>query len=108
MFGRERSLVKQFGGESFALLGVNADESPEVLRQVEKKAQLNWVSFWDGPGGAVAAAWGVDRYPAFFLLDAQGMIRWHGFGAPSKGVLKRKIAELLQEGRKKKRMMSDE
>jgi hypothetical protein len=100
MFGRERSLVKRFGNEWFVLLGVNADESPEYLRLAEQKAQLNWLSFWDGPGGAIATAWGVDRYPALFLVDARGVIRWHQFGAPAAGVLERKIEELLHEQRK--------
>jgi hypothetical protein len=100
MFGRERSLVQHFSSESFVLLGVNADESPLRLRQVERAGQLTWASWWDGPDGPIAAAWAVDRYPAFFLIDAQGVVRWRQFGAPREGVLEGKIEELLQEGRK--------
>jgi hypothetical protein len=101
MFGRERSLVQRFTGEPFVLLGVNADESPERLRRIQERAQLNWASWWDGPGGEIAAAWGVDRYPAFFVIDSRGVIRWRQFGVPPEGVLERKIEELLQEARKK-------
>jgi hypothetical protein len=101
MFGRERSLVQRFGGESFVLLGVNADESPEALRRMERTAHLGWFSWWDGPGGSIATAWGVDRYPAFFLVDSRGVVRWHEFGAPRNGVLERKIVELIREERKK-------
>jgi hypothetical protein len=100
MFGRERSLVQHFGGESFVLLGVNAEESPEKLCHIQQRAQLGWTSWWDGRGGPIAAAWGVDRYPAFFLVDGRGVIRWHEFGAPPAGVLERKVEELIQEGRK--------
>jgi hypothetical protein len=100
MFGRERSLVERLGGESFVLLGVNADESPERLCRIQETAQLNWVSWWDGPGGPIAAAWGVDRYPAIFLLDAQGVVRWREFGVPREGSLEGKIEELLREAGK--------
>jgi hypothetical protein len=97
MFGHERSLVQRFNGRPFVLLGVNADPSPERLRQIQQKAQLTWASWWDGPESPIAAAWGVDRYPAFFLVDTHGVVRWRHFGAPATGVLEGKIEEMLRE-----------
>jgi hypothetical protein len=97
MFGHERSLVQRFNGRPFVLLGVNADASPQRLRQVQEKAQLTWASWWDGPEGPIGMAWGVDRYPAFFLVDPQGVVRWRHFGAPAQGVLEGKIEDLLRE-----------
>ena len=81
MFGHERSLVQRFAGQPFVLLGVNADESLERLQQVQEKSHLTWASWWDGPDGPIAAAWKVDRYPSFFLIDRQGVIRWRQVGA---------------------------
>jgi hypothetical protein len=100
MFGHERSLVQRFAGQPFVLLGVNADPSPERLRQIEEKAQLTWASWWDGPEGPICATWGADRFPAFFLIDHQGVVRWHHFGAPPSGELETKIDKLVDEARK--------
>jgi hypothetical protein len=89
--------VQRFAGQPFVFLGVNADESLQRLRGVQEKAHLNWVSWWDGPEGPIGSAWGVDRFPAFFLVDPQGVVRWRQFGAPEEGVLESKIEELLRE-----------
>ncbi len=89
--------MQRFAGKPFVFVGVNADESPERLRRVQEKAQLNWVSWWDGPEGSVGTAWGVDRFPAFFLVDPRGVIRFRQFGTPREGELERKIDELLRE-----------
>jgi hypothetical protein len=96
MFGRERSLVRKCEGRPFALLGVNAEQSRETLRLVQHKENLPWPSLWDGPGGPVGSAWGVDRYPAFYLIDAQGQVRWQHFGAPG-AELEHKVEQLLEE-----------
>jgi Redoxin len=101
MFGRERSLVKRFADKPFVLLGVNADESPERLRQIQEQAHLNWASWWDGPDASISTGWKVDRFPSFFLIDRQGVIRWREVGAPSAGVLSSKIEELLREPEKR-------
>ena len=100
MFGHERSLVQQFAGQPFVLLGGNADESPERLRQVQENARLTWASWWDGPDGAIGAAWKVDRFPTFILIDRQGLIRWRQVGVPAEGELSRKIEELIREPEK--------
>jgi hypothetical protein len=97
MFGRERSLAAQFEGKPFVVLGVNAEESREALRQVEAKERLPWRSWWDGPGGALGAAWGVDRYPSFFLIDPHGVIRYRHAGAPPAGALEERIERLLKQ-----------
>jgi hypothetical protein len=98
MFARERSLVARYGNEPFVLLGVNADESREKLRQVQHKAGLSWQSWWDGPGGPISRAWEVDRFPSFFLLDRQGAVRFQHAGVPPAGLLEEKIEQLLREG----------
>jgi hypothetical protein len=96
MFARERSLVEKFADQPFVLLGVNADESPFELKRVQEKAKLAWPSFWDGPGGGIAAVWGVDRYPTFFLIDRENIVRWRCDGVPPEGVMEQKIEEALK------------
>ena len=100
MFGHERSLVQRFSGQSFVLLGVNADPTREKLRQVEEKANLTWASWQDGRSGPIARAYEVQGFPTLILIDPSGAIRLRHEGAPPEGLLEKKIEELLREGLK--------
>ncbi|MFM7151922.1 MAG: peroxiredoxin family protein [Gemmataceae bacterium] len=95
MFSHEKELVKKFKGKPFVLLGVNADESPYVLKRTQDQAGLTWPSFWDGVGGSIAASYSVDRYPAFFIIDREGIVRWRSLGVPPEGELEKRIEENL-------------
>jgi hypothetical protein len=92
--------VQRFAGQPFVLLGVNADESRERLREIQEESQLTWPSWWDGPGGPISEAWGIPGFPTLVLVDHLGVVRWRQTGVPSAGVLESKIEELLQEARK--------
>lgn len=76
MYPHERSLVKRLEGKPFALLGVNSDPK-DKLRQVMKKENITWRSWWDGgsTGGPIAKAWNVSGWPTIYVLDAKGVIR---------------------------------
>ena len=100
MFGHERSLVQRFSGQSFVLLGVNADPSKEKLRQIEEKGNLTWASWQDGRAGPIARSYNVQAFPTLILIDQSGEIRWRQEGAPPEGLLETKIEELLREGLK--------
>ena len=77
MYPHERSLVKRLEGKPFALLGINSDPRNR-LRQVMKKENITWRSWWDGgnPGGPIATAWNVKGWPTTYVLDAKGVIRY--------------------------------
>lgn len=97
MFRHERSLVQRYAGRPFVLLGVNADDSPEQLRQVQHKAELSWPSIHDGRGGPICAAWGIEGFPTQVLIDARGAVRWRHVGAPAEWLLDAKVEELVRE-----------
>jgi hypothetical protein len=97
MYGHERSLVQRYQGRPFALLGVNADESPDKLRQVLREKNLPWRAWWDGPGGPISRQWGVGGFPTVILLDHHGVIRYRFEGAPSPDRLDAAVEELLKE-----------
>jgi hypothetical protein len=99
MFGRERSLVQRYGGKSFVLLGVNAEESRAALALVQRKEALPFRSWWDGPSGPIGREWNVDRYPTFVLIDRTGKVRWRQPGIPPEGLLEEKIDALLAEAK---------
>jgi hypothetical protein len=93
----ERSLVEQYRGRPFAILGVNGDPNKETLRLAREKDGLTWDSVWDGPGGPNTLQWSIKGYPTVFLLDQNGVIRFKNLGPPSRKVLEEQINILLQE-----------
>lgn len=97
MFPHEKRLVEKYHSAPFALLGVNADSAPELLRRTQTQAGLTWPSFWDGPRGPLCDEWKVDRFPTFVLLDAAGKERWRHVGVPPEGELENRIGRLLAE-----------
>jgi peroxiredoxin len=77
MYPHERSLVKRLAGKPFALLGVNTDPK-QHLKQVIKKENMTWRSWWDGgdTSGPIASKWNVHSWPTTYVLDAKGVIRY--------------------------------
>jgi hypothetical protein len=99
LLAHERSLVERYRGQPFVVLGVNLDRNREVLRRVQEKEQLNFRSWWDGPGGPIARHWDISALPAVFLLDHRGVIRFETQGVPDREELERKIDRLIREAR---------
>lgn len=95
MYPHERELLASHADRGFAIVGVNVDEQ-EVLRDVEAEKKVVWRSWWDGPAGPIVEQWRVDGYPALYLLDHQGLIRFKWNGAPDES-LDRAIEQLLAE-----------
>lgn len=77
MYPHERSLVKRLEGKPFALLGVNSDPK-DRLKQVIKKENMTWRSWWDGgnTSGSIASKWNVSGWPTIYVLDHKGVIRY--------------------------------
>ena len=78
MYPQERALVKRFEGQPFALVGVNSDDDREKLKPVLAKERITWRSFWDGGNsdGPIATRWNIQGWPAVYVLDANGVIRF--------------------------------
>ena len=77
MYPHERSLVARMKDKPFALIGVNSDPK-NTLREVLKKENMTWRSFWDGgsKGGPIARQYDVHFWPTIYVLDAKGVIRY--------------------------------
>lgn len=78
MYPHERSLVEKLANRPFALVGVNSDESPEVLEKAMARESITWPSFFDGggTGGPIATQWGVSGWPTIYVIDQAGVIRY--------------------------------
>ena len=77
MYPHERSLVQRLKDKPFALVGVNSDPKSK-LKQVLKKENMTWRSFWDGgeTSGPIATKWNVLGWPTIYVLDHKGVIRF--------------------------------
>jgi hypothetical protein len=97
MFPHERSLVKKFANKPFVLLGVNSDPDRQTAHELVSDGTVTWRSWWDGPEGTdgpIDTHWEINGWPAFFIIDAEGMIRVTPADGP--GSLE-KLADFLEE-----------
>ena len=80
MFPHERSLVKRLEGKPFTLIGINSDQDREKLKELMEKEEITWRSFWDGgsTNGPIATRWNVRAWPATYVIDQEGIIRFKG------------------------------
>jgi hypothetical protein len=101
MLPDERSLVARMEGRPFVLLGVNCDKEPETIQHVGFRDQINWRNWWNGGvKGAFTARYGVDSFPATFVLDANGVIRYRNLQGQA---LEQAVETLLREAEKPRR-----
>src|SRR4051812_7315537 len=78
MYPHERSLVKKFEGKPFVIIGVNSDKDREKLKEVVKKEELTWRSFWNGGStrGRISTDWNIRGWPTLYVIDAKGVLRY--------------------------------
>jgi len=100
MYPHERSLVKKLEIKPFALLGINSDPK-ERLREVLKKENMTWRSWWDGgdTNGPIARAWNVSSWPTVYVLDHKGVIRFKNVRGEE---MDKAVEQLLEDLEKEK------
>lgn len=100
MFPDERSLVSEYRDKSFTLLGVNNDDQAERVRAAVRSGRITWRSWW-APGdreGSIPDRWAVRPWPALYLIDRDGVIRFKRIAQPVDfQEVRRAIDQLLQE-----------
>ncbi len=98
MFLHERSLVQKLANKPFALIGVDSDENRDQLKDVLKKENISWRSFWaGGTGGPIPTQWQIQSWPTIYLIDHKGVIRHNYVGSPGDAVLDQEIEQLVKE-----------
>ena len=70
-----RELQKKYKGKPLEIISVMADVESATVRQAVNKGDITWRAIWDGESGPIATKWNVDRYPTFYVMDQQGVIR---------------------------------
>lgn len=77
----ERLMLEVHKNDPFAIVSVNSDSKLDVAKKAKVDEHLDFRSFWDGyleknTGGPIATAWNVTGWPAIYVLDAKGTIRF--------------------------------
>ncbi len=108
-YPHEKEMVLKLAGRPFLILGVNVDNSKTAALRAVQRDQLNWSSWFDDGkrgSGPIARNYKVHNFPAFFLIDHNGVIRkkFTGYSEASLKHLLREAEELIrdaEEARKK-------
>ena len=72
----ETKFVAKMLGRPLAWIGVNSDEDVKLLRKAEENGTVNFRSWHDGQEGPIAMKWNVWGWPAMYVLDGDGVIRY--------------------------------
>jgi len=79
MYPQERTMVDRLKDKSFVLLSVNTDQEKETLRKSISAGEIKWRCWCDGgTTGPITTKWLVDSFPAVYVLDHKGVIRFKG------------------------------
>lgn len=82
MIPHERELVERHRGKPFAMLSVNSDENLDDARKVIVEQRMSW-PIWKNPNfGPISRDWGVTSYPAIFVIDQAGVLRYRDVRGP--------------------------
>jgi hypothetical protein len=101
MLPHEKALVQRMKDRPFALLGINNDgTAEEVLPRFEEEG-ITWRNAIEPEENSLASQWNVTGYPNLYLVDADGVIRYHWLGSPGDEVLDQRIEELVVAAEKK-------
>jgi peroxiredoxin len=76
----ERLLLELYAGWPFALLAVETGSSASAIKAARESQGLRYRAWWDAPEdpgrGAIASAWRISGFPAVYVLDGRGVIRF--------------------------------
>ena len=64
-------LHRRMEGKPFVLVGVSADQDRAALEAYVAEEEVPWPQIWDGDH-RVTAAFGVDSFPSYIVLDHEG------------------------------------
>jgi RNA polymerase sigma factor (sigma-70 family) len=100
-YPRLRQLNAQFRTRPFVILGINNNDSRDVLKKLEADGEITWRCWWDGDAhddpGPITQRWNIAGYPTFILLDHRGVIRARDVFPDDGKVLDELIERLAKE-----------
>lgn len=88
-------IYKEFNGKGFEILGVAADTKMEAVKKLEDRLGIPWTNVSDlkGDRNKAVIIYGINEFPANFLIDRNGIIIARNLSGDE---LKNKLKELLK------------
>jgi peroxiredoxin len=76
---RMRAIAEEYSGKNIILLGINSNFN-ESIKEIKSHAARNKLSFpiLKDEGNKIADVYGAQRTPELFVIDAEGVLRYHG------------------------------
>ncbi|WP_237729322.1 trypsin-like peptidase domain-containing protein [Schlesneria paludicola] len=101
MYPLERILVERSRDQPCVLLGVNCDKE-SVLRNIIDDKKVTWQCWADGQEGPIAREWQISGYPAVYLIDHEGIIRYRSNGVPDSGEIDKLLTQMTKKANEAK------
>lgn len=76
MYPDNRRLIEELSGEQFVFVGVQGDESIDTVHESLESKTITWRVWWDGEDKRISTQWNIRGWPATFVLDQRGVIRF--------------------------------
>ncbi len=91
------ALDKEMAGKPFEIIGISVDDKPaDVVKYMKQQLNLPWVQWHIGPTGQLLADWGVQGFPTYLVVDAEGVVheRTNHLNEGSKAMIRTLVAQL--------------
>src|SRR5262249_40247217 len=104
MIPHEQLLVDRLKSKPFAIIGVNADDDPQLLKEGLNQFRPTWRSFQNHCEGRapITSTWKVSGFPTLCLIDHNGILQKKWEGRPDSKELEVEIDRLLRAARNRK------
>ena len=94
MYPDNRKLLEDYAGRPLAFVGVMGDTELATVKESVESKTITWPVWWDGGiHGPLATRWNVSGWPAIFVLDHRGIIRYRALRGE---VLSLAVAQLVE------------
>lgn len=93
----EHALLMQLRSRGVAVWGIAYEDSADAMQTFLSNDGDPYRRLGADSNGEAAVAWGISGVPESFLVDRQGIIRWHIGGPLSEEVVKSTLMPLLRK-----------
>jgi peroxiredoxin len=97
MVPQKRELAAKFKDRPFALVSVSVDPTRKDLDDFMAKEPMPWTHWWEGADAGIARQWNVRFFPANYVIDAKGVLRYKHVGGVE---LEKAVEKLVGETEK--------
>ncbi len=107
MYAPMRQLVAKYRQAPVRVVGIMSNADQTHLHAAAKRGDLNWIVIPQPLNGPLQLDWGIEGYPAVYIVDAEGTLQpplhmpYYGEGGYDTQEIEDALDELLKEHHKK-------